>query len=441
MEFTFFADLTGISSLYRVGGAAAYNALDVFYNCVFNGLSAFHRDNMSQRQVKMLSDSLLVTGENITEFVQTMAPVYANLLKEGLMLRGGAVKGRLSWDLRIETPNFKKLLPETGVLARAASMEKMVKGARFLLDHDLAHHLLGPKQEWQSEIGYAKDPCLGDRTLVLQRSIVPLPTGDAYEVIYPILAMWQDDELQRELCRVAGRELGKEEGLAVHYRSTSTLLKIARARMGHQKGVRGADDVAESGQVMLQKLLEVRKLPIRAISRTGTTGSFRLDWAGNRPNHGGVYAFWWDGAGQSSIAELAAGQILHFKGPHGVADFSLEASKLLNHHAQNGHTPLYVGKSFGSIAVRIGQHLCLGSPRTVPKEECNGVSKRKRSTCQLRDRLDRLFPNMDDTRPLLEKIRVSWIELCGEPHFAERFFLEDLAIGIFRPAFNVDTER
>jgi len=53
-----------------------------------------------------------------------------------------------------------------------------------------------------------------------------------------------------------------------------------------------------------------------------------------------------------------------------------------------------------------------------------------------------LFPNLEDTRPLvLENLALSYVKLQGRGAFVERFFLEDLAVGLLRPIFNVDSER
>jgi len=53
-----------------------------------------------------------------------------------------------------------------------------------------------------------------------------------------------------------------------------------------------------------------------------------------------------------------------------------------------------------------------------------------------------MFPNEADSRSLiLENVGLSFVILDGDPHAANRFYLEDLAIGLMRPPFNVDIER
>lgn len=110
--------------------------------------------------------------------------------------------------------------------------------------------------------------------------------------------------------------------------------------------------------------------------------------------------------------------------------------------SENGFLPLYVGKNSSSIAWRLGLHLKLKTPRTVPPDALGGVCKRMTTSCQVRDRIDRLFPNFKDTRPLvLEKLALSYSRIEGDASFVTRFFVEDLAIGTLKTVFNVDSER
>ena len=49
---------------------------------------------------------------------------------------------------------------------------------------------------------------------------------------------------------------------------------------------------------------------------------------------------------------------------------------------------------------------------------------------------------MAGTRSLvLDNIGLSLVTLDGDDHAANRFYLEDLAIGLMRPPFNLDIER
>ena len=168
-----------------------------------------------------------------------------------------------------------------------------------------------------------------------------------------------------------------------------------------------------------------------------------LDWGratSGRPSFGGVYVFWWRGAAEQFFQSLQ-NRSLHFRGPNGVAlEWGITLDSL--HVAKNGLLPLYVGKNASDIAKRVGLHLKLKTSRTVPGNAINGVCERMTTSCQVPDRLDRLFPNLEDTRPLvLENLALSYVKLQGRGAFVERFFLEDLAVGLLRPIFNVDSER
>jgi hypothetical protein len=60
----------------------------------------------------------------------------------------------------------------------------------------------------------------------------------------------------------------------------------------------------------------------------------------------------------------------------------------------------------------------------------------------LRAGVEHLFPRELDSRTLiLENVGLSYVLLDGDAHAANRFYLEDLAIGLMRPPFNVDIER
>lgn len=168
-----------------------------------------------------------------------------------------------------------------------------------------------------------------------------------------------------------------------------------------------------------------------------------LDWgrsSSGRPAFGGVYAFWWGGDAEQFFQSMQ-NRFLHFHGPNRVS-LRWEITRDSLRVADNGLLPLYVGKCASDIAKRVGLHLKLKTPRTVPCSAVTGVSKRKTTSCQVRDRLDRLFPNFQDTRSLaLENLALSYVQVQGEAAFVERFFLEDMAVGVFRPIFNVDSER
>ena len=186
----------------------------------------------------------------------------------------------------------------------------------------------------------------------------------------------------------------------------------------------------------ISDLLKIKESPL---PHRGTA----LDWtkaASGRPSFGGVYVFWWRNSVEEFLKSLQ-NRIFHFRGPSGVGlQWNIERDWLQT--AENGLLPLYVGKNASNIAKRVGLHLKLKTPRTVSAKAVNGVCERITTSCQVRDRLDRLFPDLEDTRPLaLNNLALSYVQLQGDGGFVERFFLEDLAVGLFRPIFNVDSER
>jgi len=73
----------------------------------------------------------------------------------------------------------------------------------------------------------------------------------------------------------------------------------------------------------------------------------------------------------------------------------------------------------------------------------DGASRlRPTTTCQLRSGIDHLFPRAPNTRELmLKNVGLSFVRLDGDGEAANRFYLEDMAIGLMRPPFNVDVER
>jgi hypothetical protein len=192
----------------------------------------------------------------------------------------------------------------------------------------------------------------------------------------------------------------------------------------------------------MRQLSSAREIPVRWQGMPGQSDGV-CNWGGldDPPRHGGVYAIWWNASDSEAFVKKSVGKTLHFSGPQGHGEIPLKITRQHFTRQTNGMIPLYVGKSFGSISKRIGQHLCLGSARMVEQSACGRVTPRKRTTCQVRDRLDRLYPELDDTRSLIASLRISWVELCGVSHFADRFYLEDLAVGLWRPLFNLDTER
>ena len=158
------------------------------------------------------------------------------------------------------------------------------------------------------------------------------------------------------------------------------------------------------------------------------------------PDQGGVYAFWWTGP-VDILASSQCNRLLELRGPGGrpvllkLEDEWLGLSTGLP-------LPLYVGKNSSNISKRVGQHLRLADKRTLPLGEGAAKQPRPTTSCQLRAGVEHLFPREQDTRSLiLQNVGLSFVVLHGDDHAANRFYLEDMAVGLMRPPLNVDIER
>jgi len=156
------------------------------------------------------------------------------------------------------------------------------------------------------------------------------------------------------------------------------------------------------------------------------------------PRAGGVYAFWWTG----DLCLLQnCNRDLVLAGPAGRSVHLHIDDDWLGLMTQQP-IPLYVGKTADSIANRIGQHLRLKSIRMLPLGGDATRSQRPTTSCQLRAGVEHLFPEIDDSRTLvLDNVGLSFVSLDGDAHAVNRFYLEDLAIGLMHPPLNVDIER
>jgi hypothetical protein len=157
------------------------------------------------------------------------------------------------------------------------------------------------------------------------------------------------------------------------------------------------------------------------------------------PHQGGIYAFWWTGE-RAMLKERD--RLLALHGPGGRI-VTIEIDDEWLGLDTDLPVPLYVGKTAGSLAKRVGQHLRLGSgDRMLPPGEDAAKQPHPTTSCQLRAGVEHLFSQEKDTRTLiLENVGLSYVLLDGDGHAANRFYLEDLAIGLMRPPLNVDIER
>jgi len=154
------------------------------------------------------------------------------------------------------------------------------------------------------------------------------------------------------------------------------------------------------------------------------------------PEEAGVYAFWWIG----NRAELMqANRHIVLKGPGG-RPVDVEFKDWWPPELQ--YPCLYIGKST-NIKRRFSLHIKHGSEgrlHNIP----NGNQKQRNVTtsCQLRYGIEHVFKNHPSPLEIIDsKVGFSFSTRFSENSIAERFYTEDRLIGIWRPWFNVDSER
>ena len=159
------------------------------------------------------------------------------------------------------------------------------------------------------------------------------------------------------------------------------------------------------------------------------------------PKSGGVYAFWWTGD-RAGLSPPKCNRSMELHGPGG-RPIRLHIDNEWLGLSTDLPIPLYVGKNSGNIGTRVGQHLLLGNAdRVLPRGPQDKRLRGPTSSCQVRAGIEHFFPNVTDPRSLiLENLGLSYVALGGDDNAANRFYLEDLAIGLMRPPFNVDVER
>lgn len=156
------------------------------------------------------------------------------------------------------------------------------------------------------------------------------------------------------------------------------------------------------------------------------------------PKGSGIYAFWWTG---SSELLKARNRRIVLKGPGEKPVELIYDDEWLGAESALP-IPLYVGKTSSGINKRVGQHLMLKTKRILPLGEKVEKAKAPTTSCQLRAGIEHFFQSEQDTRKLLlDNVGLSYVLLDGDQHAANRFYLEDFAIGLMRPPLNVDIER
>lgn len=236
MSFTFYGDLLGISSLYKLSSAVAHEKLNEFYNTTFYALDE-NWERQNNIRTLMLSDSLLITGSaSAAAALEQLLRVYVNLLHKGLLLRGAIVSGELNFEARITRDNFEKYLPQDDTLARAAGLEGTQKGARLLIEPAVAASVLESERDWLTQDGYITNVQGRSHPSYesILRRISPTPDGSCYELLYFWVCSQElnhhathyrrkRDEL-RETMKMVQKDFG------IHYKKTIDLLSRCESR-------------------------------------------------------------------------------------------------------------------------------------------------------------------------------------------------------------------
>ena len=201
------------------------------------------------------------------------------------------------------------------------------------------------------------------------------------------------------------------------------------------------------------------------------------------PREHGIYCFWWKVEGNDHQLPEATDALFQgaFVGAERIEAEGLTEDELLRkgnkaYHRLcgplrgttsvpcplKGYTCLYVGKSdeLKGVYGRVGKHVCrntltrsaylrykLRQEAPVTQQHYVGdgpeqILKRNTSS-QFRAGLEYLFRNEAEDfaySRMKDSVYVSWIN-DNEMTFRDRFYLEDLAIGLFHPWFNLDSER
>jgi hypothetical protein len=241
MKFTYWGDLLGFSGYYGLNLNVAKTKLNDFYNTAFGILSERCRSN-SQLEVIMFSDCILIYGEDVLSILSELGKLYLNLINKGLLLRGGMVKGKLRFEPRYTIKNFTKQLPDDDTLARAVGLANTKKGARLLLERELAAELLEEYPDWLTNEGYIMNAYVGsvdDATKDILRKIAPTPEQDFYEYLYFGEHEQNTEQLNFNYHpKIKDLEAIRDmlsDNIAEHYKETIALLRRCKKRQSYRK--------------------------------------------------------------------------------------------------------------------------------------------------------------------------------------------------------------
>jgi hypothetical protein len=239
LGFTYYGDLLGISSFYRLGPKVAHSRLDRFYSISLNSLVQFN--------VEMFSDSIFIVGDDAIAGLKELMNLYSNLLGENLLLRGAVVAGRLSFGPRFTRENFEKRLPDDDKLARATGLERSYKGARLLVENTLVETLFSSCPDWMTHEGYLRTMDNHPENEDVLKRICSTPNNSNYEVLYYWKENMSYDEYSRKTKELKHISMMYNDQLRLHY--TETINLIHRSEERHRMTEDKQENLMESDTV------------------------------------------------------------------------------------------------------------------------------------------------------------------------------------------------
>jgi len=154
------------------------------------------------------------------------------------------------------------------------------------------------------------------------------------------------------------------------------------------------------------------------------------------PERPGVYVFWWVG-GRADL--LAGNRHIVLKGP-GKRPVNVEYRDWWPEELV--YPALYIGKTT-NVKRRFSLHIKRDCPGRLHLAHPENIKAKPNTTsCQLRFGIEHVFPNEQSPLSVIFT-RVGFSHRTDFPDnaIAERFFEEDRLVGIWRPWFNIDSER
>lgn len=154
------------------------------------------------------------------------------------------------------------------------------------------------------------------------------------------------------------------------------------------------------------------------------------------PQRPGVYAFWWLGDKQEL---MNSNRHIVLKGPN-EQPVNVELKDWWPKELE--YPCLYVGKST-NIKNRFSLHIMRGSKGRVHQPlPGNRKASPRTTSCQLRFGIEHVFPSEENPLSLIYRaVGFSYNTHFSDNAIAERFYEEDRLVGVWRPWFNVDSER